>query len=103
MSRETSFKEGAWIGGYEYTNSTQLQVDIEECESMIQWFRDSILILVASNPKDITPEGENPAEHIKLEFGRLWQDLEQEYWELYRRRFIQFNEEYIDMGNAQDK
>lgn len=96
MSRETSFKEGAWISGYQYSNPSTLQSDIEEAESMIKWFRDSLLVLAASNPKDITPEGEDPAEHIKLEFRQLWEELEEAFWDLHKRQFIQFNEEYID-------
>ena len=96
MSRETSFKAGAWIGGYQYSDSGTLKSDIEEAESMIQWFRDSLLVLAASNPKDITPEGEDPAEHIKLEFRQLWEDLDEAFWDLHRVQFIQLNEEYVD-------
>lgn len=33
MSRETTFKEGAWVGGYEYSNATQLTEDIAKHEA----------------------------------------------------------------------
>ena len=98
MSRETRFKDGAWVGGYEYTNATQLTEDIARTESFISWYKERLLALAMATPKDITPEGADPLEHVKLTFDELWDEIQDKTFQLHALYVIQLNEEFINKG-----
>lgn len=98
MSRETHFKEGAWIGGYEYSDERTLKEDIAKKENDVLWYKEKLLALAMATPKDITPDGDDPLEHVKLTFDELWDELQDELFHLSDMYLIEVNKEYIDNG-----
>ena len=99
MSRETVFRKGAWVGGYEFSNATQLKEDIAKKEADIHWYKEKLLALAAATPKDITPEGDDPLEHIKLTFDALFDDLQDEVLQLGVMYVVQLNEDYVEINS----
>ena len=100
MSRETVFKEGAWIGSYEYSNERTLKEDIAKKENDVLWYKEKLLALAMATPKDITPDGSDPLEHVKLTFDELWDELQDELFRLSDMYLIEINKENIDDGSA---
>ena len=98
MSRETHFKEGAWIGGYEYSDERTLKEDIAKKENDVLWYKEKLLALAMATPKDITPDGDDPLEHVNLTFDELWDELQDELFRLSDLYLIEVNKEYIDNG-----
>lgn len=101
MSRETIFKEGAWVGGYEYSNHATLVGDIAKKEDYIRWFKEKLLALAMATPKDITPDGADPMEHVKLTFDELWNELQDETFQLHALYLVEHNEKYICNGESE--
>ena len=100
MSRETYFKEGAWLGGYEYSNDNQLERDIEEKKEMISYFKERLLAMAIATPKDVVQGDDNPLESLHLEFREIWRELEDELVSLGFLYFVKNNIEYIDNGEV---
>lgn len=98
MSRETHFKEGAWIGGYEYSTGARLKEDIAKREADVAYYKERLLALVMATPRDITPDGDDPMEHVKLTFDELWDELQDELFRLSDMYLIEVNKEHIDNG-----
>lgn len=98
MSRETIFKEGAWIGGYEFSNSTRLKADIAKKEADVAYYKERLLAMCMATPKDITPKDDNPIEHIHFSFIDLWEALQDEMFALGDLYTIQNNEDCIDIA-----
>lgn len=98
MSRETIFKEGAWVGGYEYSSDAQLKEDIARKENDVMWYKEKLLAMAMATPKDITPGGDDPLEHVKLAFDELWDEVHDELFRLSDLYIIESNKEYIDNG-----
>lgn len=98
MSRETIFKEGAWVGGYEYSNATQLTEDIAKKEADINYYKERLLALAMATPKDIAPQGEDPFEFVKQMFDELWDEIQDDTIALGNMYTVQLNEDYIDNG-----
>lgn len=51
-----------------------------------------------ATPKDITPDGADPLEHVKLTFDELWDELQDELFRLSDMYLIEMNKEHIDNG-----
>ena len=100
MSRETIFKAGAWVGGYEYFNATQLTEDIAKKEADISYYKERLLALAMATPKDIAPQGEDPFEYVKQMFDELWEEIQDHTLQLGTMYTVQLNEDYIDNHNA---
>ena len=100
MSRETVFKEGAWIGGYEYSNERTLKEDIAKKENDVLWYKEKLLALAMATPKDITPDGSDPLEQVRETFSDVWDELQDELFRLSDLYLIEANKEYIDNGSA---
>lgn len=100
MSRETIFKEGAWVGGYEYSSATQLAEDIAKKEADINYYKERLLALAMATPKDIALQGEDPFEYVKQIFDELWDEIQGETLRLGTMYTVQLNEDYIDNHNA---
>lgn len=104
MSKETIFKDGAWVGGYEYTSATRLTEDIARCEANISQYREQLLALAVSTPHDIMEniieEGGNPFDEIRLLFDELWDGMQDETLKLGTLYTVQMNEDFVDMGDA---
>lgn len=98
MSRETVFKEGAWVGGYEFTDERTLKEDIAKKENDVLWYKEKLLALAMATPRDITPDGADPLDHVKLTFDELWDELQDELFRLSDLYLIEVNKEYIDNG-----
>ena len=96
MSRETIFKGGAWVGGYEFSNERTLKEDIARKENDVLWYKEKLLALAMATPKDITPDGADPLEHVKLTFDELWDELQDELFRLSDMYLIEINKENID-------
>lgn len=96
MSRETHFKEGAWIGGYEYSSATQLKEDIAKKEADINYYKERLLALVMATPKDIAPLGEDPFEYVKQMFDELWDEIQDETIALGNLYTVQLNEDCVE-------
>jgi len=95
MSRETTFKDGAWVGGYEYSSATQLTEDIAKCEAEISDLKAQIYGLVCATPKDITPALEDPKTYISVAFDELMDDLQEAVIRLADMYIIELNKEHI--------
>ena len=95
MSRETHFKEGAWIGGYEYSDERTLKEDIAKKENDVLWYKEKLLALAVATPKDITPDGDGPLEHVTLIFDELWDELQDELFRLSDLYTVQLNEDSV--------
>jgi len=100
MSKETIFRDGASVGGYEYSSATQLKEDIAKKENDVLWYKEKLLALAMATPKDITPDGADPLEHVKLTFDELWDELQDELFRLSDMYLIEMNKEHI--GNGED-
>jgi hypothetical protein len=100
MSRETTFKDGAFVGGYEYFNSTQLTEDIAKKEADIDYYKERLLALAMATPKDIAPNGEDPFEYVKQMFDELWDEIQDQTLALGNMYTVQLNEDYIDKGET---
>lgn len=98
MSRETIFKDGAWVGGYEYSSATQLKEDIAKKEADISYYKERLLALAMATPKDIAPNGEDPFEYVKQMFDELWNEIQDETFALGNMYTVQLNEEYVNNG-----
>lgn len=98
MSRETTFRHGAWVGGYEFSNHATLMEDIAKKEADISYYKERLLALVMATPKDIAPQGEDPFEYVKQMFDELWDEIQDETFLLHALFLIEHNEEYIDNG-----
>lgn len=100
MSRETIFKDGAWVGGYEYSSATQLKEDIAKCEEEITRYREQFLALAVSTPRqimhNIVKNGGNPYEEIRLLFWELWDDMQEATIRLANLYTIQLNEDKVE-------
>lgn len=103
MSRETHFKEGAWVGGYEYSSATQLKEDIAKKEADINYYKERLLALAMATPKDIAPQGEDPFEYVKQMFDELWDEIQDETIALGDLYTVQLNEDCVEKWtNEQD-
>lgn len=100
MSRTTIFRDGAWIGGYEYSSATQLAEDIAKKEADINYYKERLLALAMATPKDIALQGEDPFEYVKQIFDELWDEIQGETLRLGTMYTVQLNEDYIDNHNA---
>lgn len=98
MSRTTIFKEGAWIGGYEYSDKNTLQRDIGSKEADVNYYKEKLLALCCATPKDITPKDGDPLHFVTREFEDVWDELQEVMFSLAAMYFIQHNEGHIDMG-----
>lgn len=92
MSRETYFKEGAWIGGFQYYNEAQLESEIERQEEILGKFKSEMAIRLGMN----NPDGD--AEDLSFEFEELWDAMVDTAFQLARLYIIDLNKEYIDNG-----
>lgn len=98
MSRETIFKEGAWVGGYEFRDKHTLELDMKHLAESIEYFKRRLYAMVHATPRDIAPQGEEPLQYIQNEFEDIWEALEDDIFALGRLHIIENNEEYIDKG-----
>lgn len=98
MSRETIFRHGAWVGGYEFSNHATLMEDIAKKEADISYYKERLLALVMATPKDIAPQGEDPFEYVKQMFDELWDEIQDDTFQLHALFLIEHNEDYIDNG-----
>lgn len=96
MSRETHFKEGAWIGGYEYSTGARLKEDIAKHEADVAYYKERLLALVMATPKDITPDGDDPMEHVKQTFDEIWGELRDLLFRLSDLYTVQLNEDCVE-------
>lgn len=92
MSRETHFKEGAWIGGFEYHNEAQLKGEIERYESLLYKYKTEFAIRLGMN----NPDGN--AEEMFFEFEELWDAMQDTMFRLSDLYVIETNKEHIDNG-----
>jgi hypothetical protein len=56
-----------------------LEAELNEAESMVKFYRDKILTLMAATPRVIKDVEDNPTEwedHIMFEMNDMWEDLE---------------------------
>ena len=100
MSRETIFRDGASVGGYEFSSATQLTEDIAKKEADISYYKERLLALAMATPKDITPDGSDPLEQVRETFSDVWDELQDELFRLSDLYLIEANKEYIDNGSA---
>lgn len=98
MSRETVFKDGAWVGGYQYSDKRTLEVDIKRLTETVEFWKRRLYAMAHASPRDITPQGEEPLQYIQNEFDDIWEALEDDLFALSRLYIIENNEEYIDKG-----
>ena len=99
MNRETTFKEGAAVCGYEYSTSAQLKEDIAKKEADVAYYKERILAMCMATPKDITPNGADPVENVHLTFNEIWDELQDELFALSNLCVIQFNEDCVETQN----
>lgn len=95
MSRETIFRDGASVGGYEFSSATQLTEDIAKKEADISYYKERLLALAMATPKDITPDGSDPLEHVKQMFDELWDEIQDQTIALGNMYTVQLNERYV--------
>lgn len=98
MSRETIFKDGAWVGGYEFRDKQSLDRDIKYVEDSVEYYKRRLYAMVYASPRDITPQGQEPLQYLQNEFEDIWEELEDNIFTLARLHIIENNEEYIDKG-----
>lgn len=98
MSRETIFKEGAAVCGYEYSNKARLESDIREMESDVNYYKQRLLAMCCATPKDITPKGDEPLRFVTQEFDEMWDELQDIMFRLSDLYTIQLNEDCIYNG-----
>lgn len=103
MSRETIFKDGAWVGGYEYSSATQLKEDIAKKEADISYYKERLLALAMATPKDIAPNGEDPFEYVKQMFDELWDEIQDQTIALGNMYMVQLNERYVRGEESYEK
>jgi len=99
MSKETIFKDGAWVGGYEYSTPERLEDDIRKKEACVNCYKQKLLAMACATPSDVTPAGQDPLEHVSLLFNDLWDDLQEEIFSLSTMYTVQLNEDNINMGD----
>lgn len=95
MSKETIFRDGASVGGYEFSSATQLTEDIAKKEADISYYKERLLALVMATPKDIAPNGEAPYEYVKQMFDELWDEIQDQTIALGNMYMVQLNERYV--------
>lgn len=101
MSRETIFKQGAAICGYEYSNKSQLESDIKSMEADVNYYRQRLLAMCCATPKDITPKDGDPLQYVEQEFEEVWDVLQEWMFRLSDLYTIQLNEDCIDDGKGE--
>lgn len=92
MSRETYFKKGAWISGFQYYNEAQLEQEIEHQEDLLGKYKSEFAIRLGMN----NPDGD--AEDLFFDFEELWNAMQDVTFMLARLYVIDQNKEYIDNG-----
>ena len=95
MSRETTFKEGAWISGFEFRDENQLHREIEDQESLLGKYKTQFAILYGMANRDGKPDESDGMLH---EFEELWEGLQDVMFHLARLYVVDMNKEYIDNG-----
>lgn len=95
MRRETRFKEGAWIDGFEYHNEAQLKDEIERYESLLYEYKTEFAIRLGMN----NPDGN--AEELFFEFEELWEALQDTMFRLSDLYVIEGNKDYINNGESE--
>lgn len=91
MSRETIFKDGAWVSGYEYTDERTLQNDIAQTERDLNFLKTRLAVMTGmANPEDV-------AEELHESFEELWEDIQDEMLSLMSMYVIDNNKEYINL------
>lgn len=101
MSRETTFKEGAAVCGYEYSGKAQLESDIKSMEADVNYYKQRLLAMSCATPKDITPENREPLQYVEEEFEEVWDELQDRLFRLGDLYTIQLNEDCIDDGKGE--
>ena len=92
MSRETRFKEGAFIAGFEYHDDNQLQREINRYEELLSKYKTEFAIRLGMN----NPDGD--AEELRLDFEELWEAVQDVSFRLSDLYVIESNKNYIDNG-----
>lgn len=96
MSRETTFKAGAWVGGYEYKDHEALMEDIKQAENDLAQCTAQLMALVCVTPSDVTPVGEDPLVYMQSSFDDWWADAQVAIYRLGTLYTVENNEEYVD-------
>ena len=89
MSRETIFKEGAWVGGYEYSDERTLQADISKKEADLNFYKVRLAVMAGmANPEDVAGD-------VHQDLEELWDEIQDAMFSLAYMYMIENNKDYI--------
>lgn len=89
MSRETIFKDGAWVGGYEYSDERTLQADISKQEADLNFYKVRLAVMTGmANTEDV-------AEEVHQDLEELWEEIQEAMFRLAYMYMIENNKDYI--------
>lgn len=95
MSRETTFKEGAWISGFEFRDENHLHREIGDQEKLLGKYKTQFAILYGMACRAGNPE---ESDGLLIEFNELWEGLQDTMFSLAKLYVVNLNIDYIDNG-----
>lgn len=105
MGWGTTFKPGIYLSRFHFDSAYDIEDAIEELEEDIQRAKESLMMLAASRPSDISEEGYNPLDYVRIEFMDTWNLLREDMVKLtnlcHLKEFLEDNPG-IDVKKLQD-
>ena len=96
-------KQSICIRGINFSSAADIDRQIEDALTTIDYWKSQLKMLVVATPKDVTPENGSPLEYVETKANDIMDALEDEYEKLNLLRFARgILTDWIMHGGAKD-